>query len=83
MDDKVHEVIMVHEREEGDGDSMWQPRCNIVDEESHPTCSNKAHWCATSLYSRISWKWQSYIRISFNGGHGDKCAHQSITKKTT
>jgi hypothetical protein len=22
MDDKVHEVIMVHEREEGNGDSM-------------------------------------------------------------
>ncbi len=31
MDDKVREGIKVHEREEGDGDSMWQPRCNIID----------------------------------------------------
>ncbi len=43
MDDKAHEGIRVHEREEGDGDSMRQPRCNIIDEESHATCSNKAH----------------------------------------
>jgi hypothetical protein len=43
MDDKAHEGIRVHEREETNGDSMGQPRCNIIDEESHSTCLNKAH----------------------------------------
>jgi hypothetical protein len=43
MDDKAHEKIRVYKKEEGNGDSMLQPRCNIIDEESHPTCSNKAH----------------------------------------
>jgi hypothetical protein len=39
---------------------MWQPRCNIIDKESHPTCSNKAQWCVTSLCSKTSWKWRYY-----------------------
>jgi hypothetical protein len=43
MDDKAHEGTRVHEKEEGDGDSMWQLTCNIIDEESHPTCSKKTH----------------------------------------
>jgi hypothetical protein len=30
MDDKTHEGIKVHKREEGNGDSTWQPRCNIT-----------------------------------------------------
>ncbi len=36
------------------GDLMWQPRCNIIDEKSHPTCSNKTHWCSTSFCLRMS-----------------------------
>jgi hypothetical protein len=83
MDDKAHEGIRVHEREEGDGDSMWQPRCNIIDEESHATCSNKAHWCLASLCSRTSWKWQSYVQILFNGRDGGGCVYQGITERMT
>jgi hypothetical protein len=55
MDDKVHEGIKVHERKENDNDSMWQPRCNIIDKESHPTCSNKAHWCAHPSHLGSHW----------------------------
>jgi hypothetical protein len=83
MDDKANEGIRVHEREEGNGDWMWQPRCNIIDEESHATCSNKPHWCVTSFCSRMSWKWRNYLRILFNSGHGGECANKNITKRTT
>ncbi len=38
----------------GLGDSMWQPKCNIIDEESHTTYSNKTHWCGTSFCSRMN-----------------------------
>jgi hypothetical protein len=31
MDDNDHEGIRVHEREEGNDDSIGQPRCNIID----------------------------------------------------
>jgi hypothetical protein len=55
MDDKVHEGIKVHERKENDDDSMWQPRCNIIDKESHPTCLNKAHWCAHPSHLGFHW----------------------------
>jgi hypothetical protein len=40
MDDKIHDKIRVDEREEDNGDLIWQPKCNIINEESHPTCSN-------------------------------------------
>ncbi len=83
MDGKAHEGIRVHEREEKNGDSMWQPRYNIIDEESHATCLNKAHWCATSFCSKTSWKWQSYFWILFNRGHGGGCVYESLTKRTT
>ncbi len=53
------------------GDLMWQPSYNIIDEESHPTCSNKTHRCATSLCSKMSGKWQSYVWILFNRGCGE------------
>jgi hypothetical protein len=75
MDGKAHEGIRVHVREEGNDDSMWQLRCNIIDEKSDTTCSNKAHWCATSFCSKTSLKWQSYFRILFNKGHGGGCAY--------
>jgi hypothetical protein len=81
MDDKTHEGTRVHERKEGDGDSMWQPRCNIIDVESHPTCSNKTHWCSTSFCSKTNWKWWSHIQILFNERHGGDCAYQGIIKK--
>jgi hypothetical protein len=66
MDDKVHEGIRIHEREKGNGDLMWQPRCNIINKKSHPTCSNKSHWCSTSLCSRTNLKWQNHVWILFN-----------------
>jgi hypothetical protein len=44
---------------------------------------NKAHWCATSICSRTSWKWQSYIQILFNRWHGGGCVNKRITKRTT
>jgi hypothetical protein len=28
-------------------------------------------------------KWQSYVQILFNEGHGGKCAYQGIIKKMT
>ncbi len=83
MDNKVHEIIRVHEKKEGDSASMWQPRHNIINKESHPTCSNKTHWCSTSLCSKISWKWQNHVWILFNKGHGGGCAYQDIVKKMT
>jgi hypothetical protein len=83
MGDKTHEGIKVHEKEEGDDDLMWQPRCNIIDEESHPTLMNKAHWFSTALYSKMSWKCQNHIWILFNGGHGGGHVYQSIIKGTT
>jgi hypothetical protein len=30
IDDKTHEGFRKHEREKGDGDLIWQPRCNII-----------------------------------------------------
>jgi hypothetical protein len=43
MDDKIHEGIKVHEKEEGNDYLMRQPKCNIINKESHPTCLNKTH----------------------------------------
>ncbi len=55
MDDKVHEGIKVHEKEESDGDSIWQLKCNIIDKEPHSTCSNKTHWWVKAHYNDSLW----------------------------